>query len=84
MTDADVTMLQLSPLTQTSGSTPNQSPEFHENSSDIWNMSGGLTAGYRTLREARQVSFQAGVRVTVLCQPCCDTDTLTMQASAGL
>ena len=30
MTDADVTMLQLSPLTQTSGSTPNQSPEFHE------------------------------------------------------
>ena len=33
MTDADVTMLQLSPLTQTSGSTPNQSPEFHEASS---------------------------------------------------
>ena len=30
MMDADVAMLQLSPLTQTSGSTPDQSPDIQQ------------------------------------------------------
>ena len=48
MTDADVTMLQLSPLTQTSGSTPNQSPEFHEKGITL-NMQRTTIAGYPSL-----------------------------------